>query len=38
LRTGNASVQQVIIGTFQDESDLEAKLADEIEKTLVSNM
>jgi hypothetical protein len=37
LRTGNASVQQIVIGTFQNESDLEAKLTQEIEKALVSN-
>ena len=37
LRTGNASVQQIIIGTFQNESDLEAKLTQEIEKALASN-
>jgi phosphotransferase system IIB component len=38
LRSGNASVQQVVIGTFQDESDLETKLFREIEKALVSNV
>ena len=38
LRTGNASLQQVVIGTFQDESDLEGKLNREIEKALVSNL
>jgi len=37
LRTGNASVQQIIIGTFQNESDLEAKLTQEIEKGIMSN-
>ena len=38
LRSGNASVQQVVIGTFRDESDLETKLFREIEKALVSNV
>jgi hypothetical protein len=38
LRTGNASVQQVIIGFFQDEQDLETKLIHEIEKATVSNV
>jgi hypothetical protein len=38
LRTGNASVQHVVIGTFQDELDLEAKLTCEIEKALASNV
>jgi hypothetical protein len=34
LSTHNASVQQVVIGTFQDEADLEKKLVREIEKAL----
>jgi hypothetical protein len=38
LRTGNASVQQVIIGTFHDETDLETKLVREIERAPVSNV
>ncbi|MGD0549251.1 MAG: hypothetical protein ABSA81_01735 [Candidatus Bathyarchaeia archaeon] len=38
LRSGNASVQQVVIGTFKDQSDLETKLFREIEKALVSIM
>ena len=38
LRSGNASVQQVVIGTFQDQTNLKAKLFREIEKALVSNV
>lgn len=34
LQTGNASMQQIVIATFQDESDLEAKLIDEVEETM----